>query len=187
MWSCKYCKNEFDFKTTSEKANHTRWCNKNPKRNQTKSLQKAQQKILNIKFGELKDFGVICEVCKKPFLVTERRNQFPKKEKYFCSRKCACSIGGKKKAEKYGLSKYRTICFKFHKKECIICGEDKIVSVHHYDGNHKNNSPENLIPMCPTHHQYMHSNFKHLIEKEVNKYFGDRRAVSATLACNQSD
>lgn len=30
MWICKHCKKSFDF-STSEKANHTRWCESNPK------------------------------------------------------------------------------------------------------------------------------------------------------------
>jgi len=71
----------------------------------------------------------------------------------------------------YGTSTcYRTLCFKHHKKECVVCGEDKIVAVHHYDHNHNNNNIENLIPLCPTHHQYMHSRHKDLIEKEVEEY-----------------
>ena len=31
MWKCKHCSKEFDFDTTSQKANHSRWCDKNPK------------------------------------------------------------------------------------------------------------------------------------------------------------
>jgi hypothetical protein len=31
MWECKHCKNIFDFITVSKKANHSRWCDKNPK------------------------------------------------------------------------------------------------------------------------------------------------------------
>lgn len=65
---------------------------------------------------------------------------------------------------------YRTICFDNHEKQCIVCGEQNIVAVHHYDENHYNNDPANLVPMCPTHHQYMHSNFKHLIEEQVEQY-----------------
>lgn len=65
---------------------------------------------------------------------------------------------------------YRTVCFSYHKKECIICGEKNIVAVHHLDEDHSNNDPKNLIPLCPTHHQYLHSNFKHLIEDKVNAY-----------------
>lgn len=66
--------------------------------------------------------------------------------------------------------KYRKLCFRYHKKKCIICGEDKIVAVHHYDENHKNNSIENLIPLCPTHHQYVHSRYKDEIIDTINKY-----------------
>jgi hypothetical protein len=32
MWKCKHCGREFNFTTVSEKANHSRWCEKNPKR-----------------------------------------------------------------------------------------------------------------------------------------------------------
>jgi len=68
---------------------------------------------------------------------------------------------------------YRRQCFKNHKKQCIICGEKNIVAVHHYDGNRKNNESQNLIPLCPTHHVYWHSSFKHLIEDKVIKYVNE--------------
>jgi hypothetical protein len=70
----------------------------------------------------------------------------------------------------YNTKKYRTICFNNHKKECIVCGENKIVAVHHYDENHENNSIENLIPLCPTHHQYVHSRYKDEVIDTINKY-----------------
>ena len=66
--------------------------------------------------------------------------------------------------------RYQTTCFHYHKKECIICGEKNIVEVHHYDENHYNNDPRNLVPLCPTHHQYLHSHFKNLIITEVNEW-----------------
>lgn len=68
---------------------------------------------------------------------------------------------------------YRKICFKFHKKECVVCGENKIVAVHHYDENNKNNSIENLIPLCPTHHQYIHSRYKGEVIGIIDKYRED--------------
>jgi hypothetical protein len=37
-------------------------------------------------------------------------------------------------------------------------------------GNKKNNNPENLIPMCATHHVYWHSKHRHLIKDRVEKY-----------------
>jgi hypothetical protein len=65
---------------------------------------------------------------------------------------------------------YRKICFSVHKKECIICGEVKIVAVHHFDENKNNNNIDNLIPLCPTHHVYWHSGYKNEIEQKVIDY-----------------
>lgn len=67
-------------------------------------------------------------------------------------------------------SAYATTCFYYHKKECVICKEKNIVEVHHLDENKNNNDPSNLIPLCPTHHQYWHSKHKHLIEESVRTY-----------------
>jgi hypothetical protein len=65
---------------------------------------------------------------------------------------------------------YRTTCFSHHAKECVVCGEEKIVEVHHLDEDKTNNTPENLVPLCPTHHQYLHSRFKHLVIDKVREY-----------------
>jgi 5-methylcytosine-specific restriction endonuclease McrA len=67
-------------------------------------------------------------------------------------------------------SAYRTTCFLHHEKKCVVCGEDKIIDVHHYDENKNNNSTENLIPLCPTHHRYWHSRYRSLIQKKVDHY-----------------
>lgn len=68
---------------------------------------------------------------------------------------------------------YTTTCFHYHKHECIICGETNIVEAHHFDGNKNNNKPNNFVPLCPTHHKYMHSRFRELIDKKVIKYKKD--------------
>lgn len=65
---------------------------------------------------------------------------------------------------------YRTTCFHYHPKQCIVCNERLIVEVHHLDENHDNNEPSNLIPLCPTHHQYWHSKYKHLVEPQILEY-----------------
>lgn len=57
-----------------------------------------------------------------------------------------------------------------HKKECIICGEKLIVDVHHFNLNHDDNRVENLVPLCPTHHKYIHSRHAHLITEKMNEY-----------------
>jgi hypothetical protein len=103
----------------------------------------------------------ICPVCEK---------EFEKKSKT-CSHSCANVLFHSGEGNgNWKESCYRTTCFLYHKKECIICGEKNIVHVHHFDENKKNNKPENLIPLCPTHHQYWHSRYRKLIEKKVLKY-----------------
>ena len=54
-------------------------------------------------------------------------------------------------------AKYRSICFEKYGKRCLVCGYDRIVAVHHIDLDHKNNSPENLVPLCMNHHNEIHS------------------------------
>ena len=94
-----------------------------------------------------------------------------KKEKTTCSRGCSNTYF--RTGENHGNWKedvYRSTCFEFHEKKCVVCGEDKIVAVHHYDSNHNNNKKENLVPMCPTHHGYWHSKYRGLIKKIVDEY-----------------
>lgn len=67
---------------------------------------------------------------------------------------------------------YRFICFEAHGKKCIVCGEEKILAVHHLNGNHSDNRPENLVPLCPTHHQYIHSKYKHEVQPFIDKFLG---------------
>ena len=45
-----------------------------------------------------------------------------------------------------------------------------IVAVHHYNGNHDDDRIENLVPLCPTHHQYVHSKYKHLVQDTIDRY-----------------
>ena len=108
-----------------------------------------------------------CPICGNEFKDTENKDR----QKTTCSYSCANTYF------RSGLNNpnskshnYRTVCFHYHKKECIICGEDKIVTVHHYDENHFNNEPSNLVPLCPTHHQYIHSGYKDEIIDKVDEY-----------------
>lgn len=66
--------------------------------------------------------------------------------------------------------KYRKICFDHHEHKCIICNEKLLLDVHHFDGDKMNNKPENLIPMCATHHNYRHSRYRYLVEKKIVNY-----------------
>ncbi len=71
-------------------------------------------------------------------------------------------------------SRYTTTCFLYHQKKCIACEENKIVEVHHRDNDKHNNAPENLIPLCPTHHKYYHSRYKKIIEPIIDNYVKER-------------
>ena len=65
---------------------------------------------------------------------------------------------------------YAVICKQHYEMKCIVCGEKEVIDVHHIDKNSKNNSPDNLVPLCPTHHAYMHRGKSHLIEDIINKH-----------------
>jgi hypothetical protein len=106
----------------------------------------------------------LCVICSKPI-------KYWKDSKGTCSHSCANKhfrtgeLHGNWKPEQY-----RTTCFSAHKKECVVCGENKIVAVHHLNEDHSDNRIENLIPLCPTHHQYWHSKYRPLIEGAVSLY-----------------
>ena len=159
MWNCKHCGESFPFDDTSTKANHSRWRFKNPKRN---DWDKESGSIKQ--FGKVTKFNVECEFCGKKFQVEEKEKLFPQKEKYYCSSICSHTIGAQAMHKKYytdiGNHSYRKQAWIYHEKKCIVCGESKIVAVHHYDHNHSNKNKENLIPLCPTHHGYVHSKYK---------------------------
>jgi hypothetical protein len=54
MWKCKHCLKEFDLAKSIEKANHSRWCDLNPKRaqysEQARNVQLARGK--KVKYSE---------------------------------------------------------------------------------------------------------------------------------------
>lgn len=101
---------------------------------------------------------------------------FPVKNKNRVTCSYSCSNKHFRTGENHGNWKenqYRTTCFLYHEKKCVVCSEKNIVEVHHLDENHENNNPNNLIPLCSTHHQYWHSHFKPLIEQIVLDYIAN--------------
>ncbi len=119
-------------------------------------------------FDTKKKYDVIEKVCKcgKSFFTKNGP-----KEQTFCSRLCSNSFvrRGSNRPEK--MTHHISICFFHHKKECVVCKENNAVEVHHYDKNHDNNDVKNLIPLCPTHHAYMHSKMlEKLIKDKIEVY-----------------
>lgn len=118
---------------------------------------------------------IIC-VCGQTFFVSKKASKRKTTCSYGCSNtkyRSGFDNGQKKKriAKELITGKhYTVIAWEHHKKECIICSERNIVAVHHYNEVHTDNRPENLIPLCPTHHQYMHSSYRYLIDEKVKEY-----------------
>ena len=108
-----------------------------------------------------------CPVCQKKF-ETLKDNL---REKTTCSYSCSNTyFRSGVNNPNWKDSNYRTTCFAFHEKKCVVCGESKLVEVHHLDENKSNSDPFNLIPLCPTHHQYWHSRYKSEVEFIIKEY-----------------
>lgn len=127
-----------------------------------------------------------CPVCSTPFEALKGS----KREKQTCSYGCSNTLFRTGNRGNRSCSAYRTICWRYHEKKCVICGEDKIVEVHHYNEDHDDNRPENLIPLCPTHHKYWHSRYRCLIEDKVRAYaqkFSECKSVADTPPWSRDD
>jgi hypothetical protein len=59
---------------------------------------------------------------------------------------------------------------------CCICGESEVLDIHHLDEDRYNNDISNLVPICPTHHAYIHRGKSDLIFSTLIEYL-DTRAV----------
>lgn len=165
---CLQCKKEFEAPLREVKRGNGKFCSHSCVATYTAS--KKPKKKPNVQ----------CAHCGKEFYKSESKKKKSKSGLFFCSRACkdtAQRVGGIREImpSHYGTSKnYRSICFAHHEKVCVVCGEDKIVAVHHYDHNHHNDDPKNLVPLCPTHHQYVHSSYKHLVEKQIEEYLNNK-------------
>lgn len=119
-----------------------------------------------------------CPVCGNHFFALQGHSR----EKATCSYACSNTFfrSGKNNGQRAkrvaklraGTSwqTYTEICWQHHEKSCVVCGEFRVVAVHHYNGHHWDNKPSNLVPLCPTHHLYWHSRYQHLIKDQVDEY-----------------
>lgn len=120
-----------------------------------------------------------CPVCQTKFETIKGH----KREQHTCSIACSNTyfrsgednanykdINEYDKRSRTFALKYRKICFDNHEHKCCVCEETKILDVHHFDENKFNNEPNNLIPICATHHNYLHSKYKDEIIDKVIKY-----------------
>lgn len=133
------------------------------------SVVEGQREWRNKLHGPEELHHKICEneKCGKIFEWFGRKETTKYKQARFCSISCSKTRTG---FWNKNIRGYHVICFKYHEKKCIICGEQKIVAAHHYDENRENNEPLNLIPLCPTHHTYVHSKYRDEVMSKIDEW-----------------
>lgn len=163
------------FNKASQKADIIRYFNL-PENGVSRRFINNKIKELNLDMNIIKEnyfnkyhIKKVCPVCGKTFYTSTAKKA---SRKICCSYACSNTHfrSGENNGRYTNKPSYVKLCFRHHPHKCCVCGEEHIVAVHHYDENHYNNSPENLVPLCPTHHSYWHSRFKELIKDKVDEY-----------------
>ena len=124
----------------------------------------------------------LCLVCSKPIRNYRWGNET-------CGHGCSNIQfrSGEQNGNWKGGIAYRKRAKRIHGSTCVVCGEDRVVDIHHLDGNAKNNDIRNLVPLCPTHHRYAHSEYLELIEEKILSFVSDSRKVGNPLALGARD
>lgn len=138
--------------------------------------QKTVKKFCSIKcaarFVQAKKEKVSCDLCGELFCTRPSRKNRTKHGFHFCSRKCkekAQSLTtSQQDTERFsplrpghygsGKSGYRKKAFESLDPRCEDCGLDfiPVLTVHHRDGDRKNNKLTNLAVLCWNHHVLRH-------------------------------
>jgi len=54
------------------------------------------------------------------------------------------------------LTAYRKTCYRYWEHQCVLCGASNHLEVNHIDRDTRNDSPENLVPLCRSCHRGIH-------------------------------
>ena len=67
---------------------------------------------------------------------------------------------------------YRALCYSVWPKHCSLpgCVSKGLVVVHHLDGDPKNSSLDNLLPLCALHHRRLHASIRPTKEQYVQAF-----------------
>lgn len=190
IFMCRYCGQER--KNKKSLVGHETFCQDNPNRKprDTEAARRKSREQVDCRWckgsysrATIRKHQSAC--VENPEVIDRKTKECPVCGKKFMSDSTTCSYSCSNKYFRHGevggcryvdddvlveRKSYRHLCFRYHAKKCVVCGEENIVAVHHLNENHNDNRPENLIPLCPTHHQYCHSNYKNLVADAIEKY-----------------
>lgn len=65
------------------------------------------------------------------------------------------------------MSSYREKALNAHGEECVNCGAEDGIEVHHLNGDREDNDIENLVPLCRHCHRRLHREGLNGLEKEL--------------------
>lgn len=110
---------------------------------------------------------VKCGTCGKSVVRTGKESARSKSSKFFCTKKCqtiwrnSLYQGPQHANYTNGKSSYRNRLLRESKsKKCSRCGldDERVLAVHHLDGNREHNEPANLAWLCHNCHFLIHHN-----------------------------
>lgn len=112
-----------------------------------------------------------CPQCLKEFQV-KNNNKYSKQ--ITCSHQCSNNYFKQATKSIVSTEQYALRAKKAGMNECCICGESNVLDIHHIDSNRDNNDFSNLVPLCPTHHAYIHRGKLDLIIDKLSFYLDNR-------------
>lgn len=98
-----------------------------------------------------------CKECHKSFFVSPYLLKISGGGTY-CSNKCRLQNWNRESLKRQCHGSYRENAWKVFEKKCAVCGisDERLIIIHHKDGNRKNGLIENLIPLCQNCHCLAH-------------------------------
>lgn len=119
-----------------------------------------------------------CAYCGESFQRTPSNLGNSRSGLYFCSRKCKDTAqrieNGFTEMHPPFFSQeeskdYRKKAFRLYPTKCSCCGynKEKVLQIHHIDGDRSNNKKENLIILCRNCHGEIHTGYVKLINRKL--------------------
>jgi hypothetical protein len=123
MFYCNICGKKFEKFSSlgAHKVHHIE--------NSKEIFRESKKRLLEEKFGLEQNFNVHCFLCKNVFIVSEREKLFPKKDKYFCSKRCSrkysSTVDSKKNIKiSDSLKKHYSLKKKIKTSVCSSCKKE---------------------------------------------------------------